>query len=139
MSRTVLYIFFIVASFLASCNSPVDSLPTQIEQIEEDPPDFITVEKAPEPVKKVQPEYPELAKILHIEGTVWVKLLVTRNGAVRKAIIMKSDAEIFNHPFFFSGMQWEFTPAIMNNKPIEVWAAVPFTFSLRHRLSGKRG
>ncbi|MEK7630362.1 MAG: TonB family protein [Patescibacteria group bacterium] len=95
-----------------------------------DPGAFIPVEKQPVPVKQVSPEYPDLAKRASIEGTVWVKLLVDKEGKVRKVMIMKSDAEIFNEPALAAAKQWVFTPAMMNNGPVMVWAAIPFRFKL---------
>lgn len=106
----------------------------QIEQdinIDEmDPPDFVPVEKQPVPVKQVQPEYPEIARRAGVEGTVWVKILVDKEGKAKKAVVMKSDAEIFNEPAVNAAKQWVFTPAMMNNGPVAVWAAVPFRFKL---------
>lgn len=101
----------------------------QIED-EPDPEAFIPVEKNPVPVKQVAPEYPEIARRAGVEGTVWVKILVDRDGKARKAIIMKSDAEIFNEPAIQAALQWVFTPAMMNDGPVPVWAAVPFRFKL---------
>jgi protein TonB len=106
----------------------------QIEQdinIDEmDPPDFVPVEKQPVPVKQVQPDYPEIARRAGVEGTVWIKILVDKEGKAKKAVVMKSDAEIFDEPAKKAAMQWVFTPAMMNNGPVPVWAAVPFRFKL---------
>lgn len=125
---------------LSAVASPVGSegagdAGVNIEQdirIEDDPtPDaFIPVEKQPVPVKQAKPEYPEIAKRAGVEGTVWVKVLVDKEGKAKKAIIMKSDAEIFNEPAIAAALQWVFTPAIMNNGPVAVWAAIPFRFKM---------
>ncbi len=97
---------------------------------DEDPPDFVPVEKTPQPVKVVQPEYPEIARRANVEGTVYVKILVDKEGKAKKAVVLKSDAEIFNEPAIKAALQWVFTPAMMNNGPVAVWAAVPFHFKL---------
>jgi protein TonB len=123
---------------LSAIQSPVISQQggddqVQIEQdlqIEDDPPDFLPVEKLPVPVKQVQPDYPEIARRAGVEGTVWVKILVDKEGKAKKAVVMKSDAEIFDEPAKAAALQWVFTPAIMNNGPVAVWAAVPFRFKL---------
>ena len=93
-----------------------------------DPGSFIPVEKQPVPVKQTSPEYPEIARRAGVEGTVWVKILVDKDGKAKKAIIMKSDAEIFNDAAIAAAKQWVFTPAMMNNGPVAVWAAIPFRF-----------
>ena len=33
-----------------------------------------------------------------MEGTVWIKILVDKEGKAKKAVVMKSDAEIFDEP-----------------------------------------
>lgn len=106
------------------------SVQQDIKIEDEEPPDFVPVEKQPVPVKQVQPEYPEMARRTGVEGTVWVKILVDKEGKAKKAVIMKSDAEIFNDPAIKAAVQWVFTPALMNNGPVAVWAAVPFRFKL---------
>jgi len=97
---------------------------------EPDPGAFIPVEKQPVPVKQVIPEYPEIARRAGVEGTVWVKVLVDKEGRAKKAIILKSDAEIFNDAAISAAKQFVFTPAMMNNGPVAVWAAIPFHFKL---------
>jgi protein TonB len=106
-------------------------------RIEDDPaPDaFIAVEKYPVAVTQVRPVYPDLARRAGVEGVVWVKALVDRNGHVKKAIVEKSDSEIFNQPATDAAMQWVFTPAMMNNGPVSVWVSIPFRF----RIGGPAG
>jgi protein TonB len=95
-----------------------------------DPPEFSPVEKAAVPTKQVTPEYPEELKQARVEGVVWVKMVVGANGMVRKAVVQKSDVESLNKYAIAAAMRWEFTPAMVNGKPISVWVATPFKFSL---------
>jgi len=125
---------------MSAVQSPVitgdANAPVEIQkdiQIEEDPADFVPVEKQPIPVKQVKPEYPDLARRAGIEGTVWVKILVDKEGKAKKAVVMKSDADVFNEPAVKAALQWVFTPAMMNNGPVAVWAAVPFRFNLGNK------
>jgi periplasmic protein TonB len=107
------------------------SIQQDITMEEEPSPEaFIAVEKPPVPIKQVRPEYPDIARRAGVEGTVWLKILVDKQGKAKKVIIIKSDAEIFNEPAIAAAMQWVFTPAIMNSGPITVWVAVPFRFRL---------
>jgi protein TonB len=106
------------------------SVQQDIKIDEEDPADFVPVEKQPVPVKQVQPVYPEIARRANVEGVVWVKILVDKEGKAKKAVIAKSDAEIFNDPAIEAAKQWVFTPAMMNNGPVAVWAVIPFRFKL---------
>lgn len=98
---------------------------------EEEPSDnFTAVEITPQPVKVVKPEYPEIARRANLEGRVFVKVLVDKRGRAIKAQVLKSDAEVFNEPAIRAVLQWVFTPAMMNNGPVAVWAVVPMRFEL---------
>ena len=92
---------------------------------------FVAFEKQPEIVVQVKPIYPDLAIRANLEGRVWVKILVSREGKPKKAVVVKSDAEIFNQSATEAAMKYAFTPALQNNKPIAVWVVVPFKFELR--------
>jgi len=94
------------------------------------PADFVAVEKEPVVVKKVEPKYPELAMRAGLEGKVWVKIWVDKEGKAKQVVILKSDAEIFNEPAIDAAKQFVFTPAYMNNGPVSVWVSVPFKFRL---------
>ncbi len=94
------------------------------------PPDFVPVEKQPVPIKSPSPAYPEIARRAGVEGTVWVKIWVDKEGKPKKAVVLKSDAELFNQAAIDAAMQWVFTPAVMNNGPVAVWVSIPFKFKL---------
>ncbi|MHB1686642.1 MAG: energy transducer TonB [Ignavibacteriaceae bacterium] len=91
---------------------------------------FIPVEKQPEVVVSAQPEYPDLAKRAGIEGTVFVKILVNKQGKPIKAVVIKSDSEVFNQPAVNASMKFVFTPAIQHKSPVMVWVVIPFRFKL---------
>lgn len=95
------------------------------------PTDFIPCEKFPEIVVRATPVYPELAIRANLEGKVWVNTLVDKQGKVKNAIIAKSNQEIFNQSAIDAAMQYSFTPALQNNKPVAVWVVIPFKFELR--------
>ncbi len=103
----------------------------EIKIEDEGPPaDFVPVEKNPVPVKQIAPAYPEIARRAGVEGTVWVKIWVDKEGKAKRAQVLKSDAELFNQPSIDAAMKWVFTPAIMNNGPVAVWVSIPFKFKL---------
>ncbi|MEW5797981.1 MAG: energy transducer TonB [Bacteroidota bacterium] len=102
-------------------------------KIEDDPgmTDFVPVEKAPQVVQSVQPVYPDIARRAGIEGTVWVNILVDKNGKPKKAVVVKEDAAgVFNDAAIAAAMKYQFTPAIMNAGPVKVWVAIKFKFQL---------
>ncbi len=106
---------------------------TQDIRIDEDPGinEFVPVEKPPQVVKRVVPEYPPMAVRAGIEGTAWVKILVGKDGIPQKAVVVKSTSEIFNDAAVAAAMKFTFTPAYMNQGPVKVWVAIPFRFTLK--------
>ena len=93
---------------------------------------FVAVEKMPQVVVSVPPVYPDLAKRAGIEGTVYVKILVSKEGKPLKAVVIKSDSEVFNQPAVDAAMKFVFTPAIQHKAPVMVWVVVPFRFRLNN-------
>lgn len=98
------------------------------------PEPFVPVERYPEIVKAVAPAYPALALQAGLEGKVFVKVWVDKQGKPRQVEVIKSDYDIFNEAAIEAAKQYLFTPAYMNNGPVSVWIAIPFTF----RLTGAR-
>ncbi|HAV23985.1 MAG: hypothetical protein A3H45_04050 [Ignavibacteria bacterium RIFCSPLOWO2_02_FULL_55_14] len=94
--------------------------------------EFIPVEKEPMVVRAVKPKYPQIAQMAGIEGTVWVKILVGKDGRPKRAVIMKEIPEgTFREASLEAAMQYIFTPAYMNSGPVQVWTAVRFKFVLQ--------
>ncbi|MDP3583361.1 MAG: energy transducer TonB [Ignavibacteria bacterium] len=110
---------------------------TQDIKIEEAPKDedpdmnaFTAVEKLPEMVRSVSPEYPEIAKRAGITGKVFVKVLVDKTGRPKKVVVIKSDSELFNQVAMDAAMKSAFSPALQNQHPIAVWIVLPYRFTL---------
>jgi protein TonB len=102
-----------------------------VDSENEPPLPYVAFEYAPKVVKQVQPRYPDLATRAGLEGTVWVQIWVDKEGKPKKALVQKSDAEIFNQPATEAAMGWIFTPAMMKNGPVSVWVSIPFRFKLQ--------
>jgi protein TonB len=100
-------------------------------EVDEPPPAFVPFEKEPVCIKRVEPLYPEIAQKAGLEGSVYAKLWITKEGKVKEVQIMKSDSEIFNQAVIDAAGKWLFTPAMMKNGPVAVWLAVPFNFTLK--------
>jgi len=94
------------------------------------PADYVAVEKEPVIIKSVEPKYPDMAVRTGLEGKVWVKIWVDRDGKPREVDILQSDADIFNDPAIEAAKQFVFTPAYMNDGPVSVWVTFPFKFEL---------
>jgi TonB family protein len=96
-----------------------------------EPPVFRVVEHDPVLVRSIPPKYPELLAKSGIEGKVWIKIWVDKQGKPHEVRLMKSDNEMLNEAAIEAAKQFLFTPAYMNNGPVSVWVSVPFSFKLR--------
>lgn len=98
-----------------------------------DPSTFIPVEKNPERIQVVTPEYPEIAQRAGLTGQVVLRILVNKEGKPVKTMVMKADNDIFIEPAKEAAMKTLFTPAIQNGKPITCWVVIPYKFSLGNK------
>jgi len=76
-------------------------------------------------------QYPELAKKAGLEGKVVLRVLVRRNGSVKKYLVESTDSELFNKAAGDAVMKTQFLPALQNGKPVACWLSVPISFKLR--------
>jgi periplasmic protein TonB len=100
------------------------------EEVLPNPDDFVAVEQQPVLVEKPPPVYPELAQMAKIEGTVIVRVLVGKDGKVKDAILGKGVNDILDQSALAAARNYVFQPAMQNKKPVAVWVAIPFKFSL---------
>ncbi len=95
------------------------------------PPDFRVVERSPVLINHIAPVYPEIARKADLEGMVYVKLWINKEGKVKQVVVIKSTSDIFIEPTVAAAQQFVFTPAMMHNGPVDVWVTLPFKFRLK--------
>jgi TonB family protein len=67
-----------------------------------------------------------------VSGLVVAHLLVGRDGRVLDVQVdEKHSILMLNEAVVRAARQWMFKPAYANDKPVAVWVAVPFNFSLQ--------
>ena len=101
----------------------------EIEEVDEVV-DYWSVEKKPEPTKSVAPEYPEIARKAGLTGTIQVLVQVDKQGKVEKILKVTGEPKVFHEVAKEAAKQWQFTPAIQNDKPVRVRVQIPFKFQL---------
>lgn len=92
-----------------------------------------TVEQLPLPIKTVPPQYPVVAIRAEVEGTVSVRVFVSREGRVQAAFVQASDSPLLEKAALDAAVQWQFSPAMMGARPVPIWMSIPFTFKLSNR------
>jgi len=97
------------------------------------PDEFIAVEEMPVQVYEERPSYPEMAERAGIEGLVWVRALVDKDGRVRDAIIQKASGTNagFEEAALEAAFKNRYKPAIQNGRPIPVWVSYKVVFELK--------
>ena len=96
---------------------------------EEDIIEFFAVEQKPVLTKQVSPKYPEVSRKAGLEGKVFVKFAVGRDGRVSRVAVLKGQ-EIFREAAVAAVQQFVFRPAVQNDKPVAVWMTMPISFRL---------
>lgn len=91
--------------------------------------EYVYVEELPEPITKVAPQYPDIAREAGVDGQVMTQALVGKDGRVKDVRVVKS-IPMLDAAAVAAVKQWVFKPALSNNKPVAVWVAVPVKFSL---------
>jgi protein TonB len=113
-------------------NTKVD---VKVKEKEPEPDEFIPVEKEPGvDYSRLQGlvKYPDLAKRAGIEGRVVLRVLIDKDGAVRKLFIEDSENELLNSAAIDAVKAYgRFKPAIQNQEPIMCWISIPIQFRLR--------
>ena len=93
--------------------------------------EFVAVEVYPEMIHQETPEYPRLAKSAGLTGTVWVKVLVDKDGTVRQAMVGKtSGTQALDDAAVAVANKNKFKPGIQNGRPVACWATYRVDFNL---------
>lgn len=80
-------------------------------------------------IRRVQPEYPALAKQARIQGTVVLRAVIDREGTIQDLQV------IIGHPLLVQAAinavrQWRYRPYYLNEQAVEVETLVTVNFSL---------
>ena len=95
------------------------------------PDDFVPLETLPAAIKMADPEYPVKAKKKGIEGDVWIKALILKDGTVKKALIYKtSGVKLLDKSALAAAYKSTFKPGIQNTQPVACWIAYKVSFKL---------
>lgn len=81
----------------------------------------------PEIIKRVIPEYPEMARRIGTQGTVVLTIILGENGLVEDVKVKKSIIGL-DSAAVRAVKQFVFSPAKQNDKPVRVRMNIPFQF-----------
>ena len=86
--------------------------------------------RPPAKVKDVRPTYPAIAQAAKVEGLVIIEATIGPDGKVQDARVLRSNP-LLDAAALDAVRQWEFTPTLLNGKPVPVIMTVTVDFKLR--------
>src|SRR5205807_1081810 len=87
--------------------------------------------KAPVVVKRVEPNYSDVARKAHIQGVVIVEATIDRNGNVDKVKVLKGLSMGLTEAAEEAVKQWRFKPGTLNGEPVDVIFNLTVNFTLQ--------
>ncbi|HEY6402031.1 MAG TPA: energy transducer TonB, partial [Blastocatellia bacterium] len=81
-------------------------------------------------VKKVEPEYPPIARAAHAEGAVGIQITISEVGKVIEAEVVTGHP-LLRDAALKAARQWEFNPTERSGKPVKVAGVLTFHFTLK--------
>ena len=86
----------------------------------------------PHLLSKPEPDYPELARRARLECTVILQAVIGKQGSVIDAQVLRGCRLGLNEAAVAAVQQWQYTPTLLNGRPVEVVATVTVQFQLRN-------
>ena len=80
-------------------------------------------------IYKVQPQYPTLARNIHLAGTVYLRAIIGTDGTVRQLEVI-SGHPILANSALQAVRQWRYQPTRLNGEPVEVETFMTVNFVL---------
>ncbi|MGV8075606.1 MAG: energy transducer TonB [Syntrophobacteraceae bacterium] len=87
------------------------------------------VDQPPSPIRKVEPEFPLLARQMGTGGRVVVKFLVKADGNVSRISVVEADpGGIFEQSALNAVCRWRFKPGRFRGDAVATWVVLPIQF-----------
>ena len=83
------------------------------------------------PLVRINPEYPEGAKMRGTEGYVILEFTITTSGSVRDPRVLKAEpSSVFNRAAIQAVRRWKYSPQVENGQAVEKVQQVKLRFEL---------
>lgn len=80
-------------------------------------------------IHQVMPVYPEIAKTAHIQGTVILHAIISKEGAVQELQYI-SGPPLLMRSAMDAVRQWRYRPTLLNGEPVQVDTTISVVFTL---------
>ena len=112
-------------------DNPVDKskLENQMKSVQFESVDIMPTVNTVELAKSIK--YPEKARKMGLQGRVYVKVLVSKEGKPKDIEVSESTDEIFEQPAMDAIKEVTFSPAMKNGEAVNTWVTIPIDFKLK--------
>lgn len=105
---------------------PSEAPPAPAPVVQDTGPVRVAAGQGPGLIKKVEPQYPPIARTARLEGSVVVDAVIRRDGTVSDVTVLSSTSRMFEQACIDAVRQWRFTPGSQ-----DVVLSVTVNFTLR--------
>ncbi|MGA2263987.1 MAG: energy transducer TonB, partial [Acidobacteriota bacterium] len=81
-------------------------------------------------IKRVLPEYPDLARRAHVEAVVLLDVTVDEEGNVADVRVIRGHP-LLDHEAVRAVKQWKYSPTLLNGEPVAIASTVTVIFKLK--------
>ncbi len=78
-------------------------------------------------IHRVEPQYPNIAKQLHIQGAVVIDAFIGRDGRIEQTTVIRGQA-LLNKSAVEAIKHWQYRPYLLNGEPVEVETQITVNF-----------
>lgn len=79
-------------------------------------------------LRKIVPEYPQIAKLSGIQGDVKLHAFVSRNGDIISLAVLGNPPPVLSQAALAAVQQWKYRPYYLNGEPVEIETFITVTF-----------
>lgn len=80
-------------------------------------------------IKRVAPDYPRSALMMHIEGAVDLAATISKDGEIKDVKVLKGDSQL-SRAAVQAVKQWKYKPYLLNGEPVEIQTQITVDFKL---------
>jgi periplasmic protein TonB len=81
-------------------------------------------------IHRVQPIYPQMAKIARVQGAVVLAAIIGKDGTIQNLHVLSTASPLLNQAALDAVKQWRYRPYILNGEPVEVDTQITVNFTL---------
>ena len=86
--------------------------------------------REPRKIRDAKPDYPEIAKAARVQGVVIMDCVITPEGKVTAIRVLRG-IPLLDAAAIEAVRRWEYTPTLIDGKPVPVIMTVTVNFRLR--------